>query len=161
MSNEGRIESGFHDLESRTKIPTNVEMLMDVRYADQFDVRDEDQTTWANTSINPNVNSFIPNLTEEGAGATEASKQNYTPNLTASHLLNSDTMTTWVPSISQKHYLDPHDAGMVYNDNRVNEKYKNMNHVAKGAVIADVPVRIWPEEKKAISRSSVHVDKGI
>ncbi|GMH57457.1 hypothetical protein TrST_g9638 [Triparma strigata] len=161
MSNEGRIESGFHDLESRTKIPTNVEMLMDVRYADQFDVRDEDQTTWANTSINPNVNSFVPNLTEEGAGATGTSKLNYTPNLTASHLLNSDTMTTWVPSISQKHYLDPHDAGMVYNDNRVNEKYKNMNHVAKGAVIADVPVRIWPEEKKAISRSSVHVDKGI
>ena len=37
MQNEGRVEAGGHDLEEREKVPSNVEKLMDLRYADEFE----------------------------------------------------------------------------------------------------------------------------
>ena len=56
MENEGRVEAGFHDLEEREKIPSNVERLMDSRYIAGFDPHDEHLDTMENTQVNIHAN---------------------------------------------------------------------------------------------------------
>ncbi|GMH92417.1 hypothetical protein TL16_g12342 [Triparma laevis f. inornata] len=162
MQNEGRVEAGGHDLEEREKVPSNVEKLMDLRYADEFEDAAEMQTSWANTQLDKHMNGAYSNAyTNGGAGASGTNKMNYTPDLHTSDLLHSDIMTTWAPKIDVKHEEDPRDKGMVYSYHRVNDMYeegmerepyrKNYLHEAKGAKMSENGIRIWPEEKKEIS----------
>jgi hypothetical protein len=157
MMNEERIEAGQHDLEDRYVHPTKVQMLMDDRYADQWEEeggKADNLLSWENEQFDDNINGGVG-----GAGVTRG-QVDYEPDLRAHELLHCDTMSTWVPRINAAH--DDKDDRMAFNKRQQDMYNHNYLHdgqgYSTGAGVVDAAggkpskgIRLWPEKRKEIS----------
>ncbi len=161
MANETRIEAGQHDLEDREIIPSNVQALMDSRYAEYFDPNEEMYDTWENRQV-----AKAANRTHGGAGVSTIIAD-YMPSLTAEDLLQNDTMTTWAPRVER---ADTGDKGMAYT--KKIDNYQRKDHgeglyttaTGHSGMPMSSPIRLWPEERKEISAQAKRIgraEKGI
>jgi hypothetical protein len=164
MGNEARVEAGMHDLEDRDitpKMRTNVQKLMDDRYAHQFENSAEIATTMRNRDLNVDVNVATGGMGKPGEHYHAGAQAYLEPQLNAVDLLHDDLMTTWAPRVGMNHGHDHREDHLVFQGARQAEVYHRDGFEGSGVGerqfdinkprIPEKPIRLWPEGKKEIS----------
>ena len=176
MKNEGMVADGHHDLEMRIIVPSRTQMLLDDRYADQYDARLFEITGIDNKQVLASVNS-AHNMDKKQKAVRQASSH-YEPVLGVHDILGSDHMSTWAPintlrdnavntsPSTNREHPNPFTSAWA-RENREREEIE----AERGGMeddpyyreivgkVYEQPVRLWPEELKELSRRAGDLEK--